>query len=310
MRISTNTIFEQGSAKISDLQSAVVTTQQQLATSKRILTPADDPVAAAQVLNITQTQSMNTQFATNRQAATNSLSTVENALSSATDQLQSLKTLAISAGDGSLTSTQRTAIATQLRQGFDSLLSLANATDGTGNYVFGGYQTATPPFVKTTTVVAGVTVTGAQYVGDQGQRQLQVDSTSQMNISESGPGIFQTGTQDIFKTLNDFATVLEDPTSTDAQVTAALQTANTNIGATLDNVLTARASTGSKLQTLTSLDSYGSNLDVQYSQSLSSLQDLDYAKAASLLAQQNLTLQAAQQSFVKITNLSLFNYIN
>ncbi|MDR3390453.1 MAG: flagellar hook-associated protein FlgL [Sulfuriferula sp.] len=310
MRISTSSIFEQGSAKISDLQSAVVTTQQQLATSKRILTPADDPVAAAQVLNITQTQSMNTQFATNRQAATNSLSSVENSLSSATDQLQSLKTLVISAGDGTLTSTQRAAIATQLRQGFDSLLSLANATDGTGNYVFGGYKTATPPFVKTTTVVAGVTITGAQYVGDQGQRQLQVDTTSQMNISESGPGIFQTGTQDIFKTLDDFATVLENPASTTSQITTALQTANTNIGATLDNVLTARASTGSKLQTLTSLDSYGSNLDVQYSQSLSSLQDLDYAKAASLLAQQNLTLQAAQQSFVKITNLSLFNYIN
>lgn len=310
MRISTSTLYEQGSTKISDLQSALVTTQQQLATGKRMLTPADDPNAAAQVLDLTQSQSVNTQFATNRQNATTSLSAVDGALSSATDLLQSLKTLTVTAGNPGMTSTQFASIASQFRQGFDSLMSLANATDGSGNYLFGGYHTSTPPFVKTSTVVGGVTVTGAQYVGDQGQRQLQVGSSRQLGISESGPGIFQTGAQDIFKTLDAFATVLENPASTSSQITTALQTANTNISATMDNVLTARASAGSKLQELDSLNSYGSNLNLQYSQSLSTLQDLDYAKAATQLAQQQTTLQAAQQSFVKISNLSLFNYIN
>lgn len=319
MRISTSTIYEQGSAKISDLQSSLVNTQQQLSTGKRILTPADDPIAAAQVLDITQSQLINAQFATNRQYASGSLNTVEGALSSTTSLLQDLKTLVISAGNPALSDADRGYIATEIRGRFDDLLALANSTDGTGNYVFAGYRTASAPFVKTSTVVSGVTVTGAQYVGDQGKRQLQVDTTRQLDISQPGQVIFQTGTQDIFKTLDDLATLLETPGSTTLLVTApntvndltvGLETANGNITATLDNVLSARALVGSNLKELDSLDSYGSDRDLQYSQNLSNLQDLDYAKAISQLTQQQTTLQAAQQSFVRITSLSLFNYIN
>lgn len=318
MRISTSTLYEQGSAKISDLQSSLVNTQQQLSTGKRILTPADDPVAAAQVLDITQSQAINSQFATNRLYASASLNTVEGALSSTTSLLQDLKTLVISAGNPSLSDADRGYIAAEIRGRFDDLLALANTTDGSGNYIFGGYHTSSAPFVKTSTVVSGVTVTGAQYVGDQGQRQLQVDTTRQIGISESGQAIFQNGTQDIFKTLDDLATLLETPGSTTLLVTppntvndltVGLEQANGNITASIDNVLSARASVGSKLKELDSLDSYGSDRDIQYSQNLSNLQDLDYAKAISELTMQQTTLQAAQQSFVRITSLSLFNYI-
>ena len=52
MRISTSMIFQQGAAKISDLQTNLVKTQQQLSTGRRILTPADDPVAAARALDV------------------------------------------------------------------------------------------------------------------------------------------------------------------------------------------------------------------------------------------------------------------
>jgi len=74
-------------------------------------------------------------------------------------------------------------------------------------------------------------------------------------------------------------------------------------------VLTVRASVGSRLRELDSLNSAGSSRDIQYSQTLSQLQDVDYAKAISQLTQQQTTLQAAQQSFVKIAGLSLFNYL-
>ncbi|MDX5385838.1 MAG: hypothetical protein LPK24_04815, partial [Marinobacter sp.] len=42
---------------------------------------------------------------------------------------------------------------------------------------------------------------------------------------------------------------------------------------------------------------------------LSGVEDLDYAEAISRFQQQLVTLQAAQQSFVKIQGLSLFNFI-
>lgn len=52
MRISTNTIFDMGSRQIGELQSGLVKTQQQISTNRRILTPADDPVAAANALGM------------------------------------------------------------------------------------------------------------------------------------------------------------------------------------------------------------------------------------------------------------------
>ena len=304
MRISTSTIYQQGAARISDVQTNLVKTQQQLSTGRRILTPADDPVAAARALDVTQSQSVNAQYATNRQAAVSSLTAVDNTLASVTSVLQDAKTLTVNAGNGSLSNSDRSSLATQLSSDLDQLLGLANTTDGIGNYLFSGYQTGTQPFVKT--------ATGAQYNGDQGQRQVQVDSSRQMAVSDSGQAIFQGNHQDIFKTLTDLVTLLQTPVVTvadAANLTAGLATANGNIDQSLNNVLTVRASVGSRLKELDSLDSVGSSRDIQYSQTLSQLQDVDYAKAISQLTQQQTTLQAAQQSFVKISGLSLFNYL-
>ncbi len=304
MRISTSTIYQQGAARISDVQTNLVKTQQQLSTGRRILTPADDPVAAARALDVTQSQSVNAQYATNRQAAVSSLTAVDNTLASVTSVLQDAKTLTVNAGNGSLSNSDRSSLATQLSSDLDQLLGLANTTDGIGNYLFSGYQTGTQPFVKT--------ATGAQYNGDQGQRQVQVDSSRQMAVSDSGQAIFQGNHQDIFKTLTDLVTLLQTPVVTAADaanLTAGLATANGNIDQSLNNVLTVRASVGSRLKELDSLDSVGSSRDIQYSQTLSQLQDVDYAKAISQLTQQQTTLQAAQQSFVKISGLSLFNYL-
>jgi flagellar hook-associated protein 3 FlgL len=41
----------------------------------------------------------------------------------------------------------------------------------------------------------------------------------------------------------------------------------------------------------------------------STIEDLDYAEAASRLSQQSVTLQAAQQAFVRVQGLNLFNYL-
>ena len=122
----------------------------------------------------------------------------------------------------------------------------------------------------------------------------------------------QPGNQNIFETLTDIINVLNTPAS-DAtarkNLTNALDQANNNVDASLSNVLTASAQVGSSIQEATSLDTVGNATGVAYSQSLSSIQDLDYAKAITTLSQQQTTLQAAQQSFVKISGLSLFNYI-
>ena len=49
--------------------------------------------------------------------------------------------------------------------------------------------------------------------------------------------------------------------------------------------------------------------NLQLKETLSELQDLDYAEAISRLNIQMLALQAAQQTFAKTQSMSLFNYL-
>jgi flagellar hook-associated protein 3 FlgL len=304
MRISTQHLFESGAARLGELQSGLVKTQQQVSTGRRILAPSDDPVAAARALEVTQTQSLNTQYGVNRQYAKSTLGEVDGVLASVIELIQNVKTTAIAAGGPLLTDAERTAQATGLSASLQQLVGLANSRGATGNYLFSGFQSNTPAFVQS--------VTGATYQGDLEQPLTQVDATRQMAVSSPGQTIFQGGGQDLFKTLTDLVTLLQTPVVTaldQENLSDGLTTANANFQKALDNVSTVRVSVGSRLQELDALDSAGEDRALQYSQILSELQDLDYTQALTQLSQQQITLEAAQQSFVKISGLSLFNYL-
>ena len=269
--------------------------------SSDLLTPADDPVAAARALDITQSQSINARHGVNRQSAKSALGAVEGTLSGVTALLQDVKTTVIAAGNATLSNTERGFMATELRGRLDELLGMANSRDALGNYLFSGFQTATPAFSKDPASGA------VRYDGDQGQRLIQVDTARQMAVSNPGQAVFQGGGQDVFATLNALIVQLETPGT--AGLDATLATANGDLDLALNNVLTVRASIGSRLQEIDALDNAGEDRKLQYSQELSELQDLDYAQALTQLSQQQLTLEAAQKSFVKTSGLSLFNFL-
>ncbi len=404
MRISTNTIYESGGARISDLQVSLNRTQQQIASGRRILNPSDDPIGSARALVISQTDAVNDQYAVNRKNATNTLSIAEDTLSNVTTVLHNVKTLVVSAGNGTLTDQERGYIANELQGSLDQLFGFANATDGTDAYLFSGFSSTIAPYTKTQG--------GAQYNGDQGPRFLQVDTSRQIPISDIGSAIFgnirtsagqfnvrpnpsnvgqavataainvpttanltgnnyevafdgtganftitnkttgvvvvpstaytspqtvtvdgmditltntpgapgpddkfsiQPGNQNIFETLTDLINTLKSPAGNVPQkleLTANLSQANSNIDKSLSNVLLARTGLGTALKELENLNNAGESMGVIYKQELSALQDLDYAKAITELNQNQVVLQAAQQSFVTTSSLSLFNYIN
>jgi flagellar hook-associated protein 3 FlgL len=183
LRLSTNAIYNAGTSQLNTLQSQIAKTQMQLSTNKRNLTAADDPIATARALEVTQSQSMNTQFATNRSNANASLSLVDKSLGDVTGQIQDIQTLIVTAGNGGYDASNREALATELEGRLTDLIGLANTADGTGGYLFSGYASTTQPFSKTPT--------GAAYQGDQGQRTLQVGSSRKMAISETGSAIFE-----------------------------------------------------------------------------------------------------------------------
>ena len=118
----------------------------------------------------------------------------------------------------------------------------------------------------------------------------------------------------IFKAISDLITALNTPigagnAAQSAALSASLSTAMGYFDRGLDNVLTIRSSLGLRLNEIDALESAGEDLGLQFKQTLSGLQDVDYNKAVSDLTQQQISLQAAQKSFLKISELSLFNYI-
>jgi flagellar hook-associated protein 3 FlgL len=306
MRVSTSQLYEQGISTLNKQTSQYMKLQNQLATGRRVLTPSDDPVASARALEVTQSKNLNTQYTQNQGAATDALNQEESSLASLGDTLQNIRDRVVQAGNASLDDSQRKMIATDLRAQFNQLLSIANTQDSSGQYLFAGYRGATQPFSG----AVGIPVT---YAGDQGARALQVSASRTMPISNSGDQVFMDipesggGKQSVFDTVDQLITAIETPGG--AGLSTAVPTGLANIDFALDNALSIRADVGSRLAEVTSLGNAGSNLDLQYSTTLSRLQDLDYNSAVSEAAKLQATLGAAQKVFLQTSQLSLFQYL-
>ncbi len=184
MRVSSNQIFDTGLLGVTRNQADLYKLQSQLATGRRILTPADDPVASAQALVVAQSQSLNTQYIDAQGNAKAQLVSIEGQLNALTDLLQNVRERLVQAGNATLSAADRQAIGTELQTRLEALVALSNATDGSGDFMFSGFMSGTRPF-------AGDPATNAVgYFGDSGERKLQVDSSRQMSISVAGDDLF------------------------------------------------------------------------------------------------------------------------
>lgn len=305
MRVSTSMIFDAGVSSMNKQSASLLQIQQQIASGRRILRPSDDPVAAARALEVTQSKDILTQYSTNQDNANAVLSIEETQLSSLNDMMIRLKELAITAGGPSMTATNLKGIAVELRARYNQLLGIANAADGQGQFLFSGYQGSVKPFSGTVDQLNAAAANEITYGGDDGQRRLQVSATRQIEVSDPGSDVFmRTGNgESVFKSLATFIGQLE------ANDVSGVTGAITKFDLANDNILRVRASIGSRMNELESLGYLNQDLSVQYDQTLSKLQDLDYAKAISDLTLKKNQLEAAQQSFSKISQLSLFNYL-
>lgn len=398
MRISTSQIFSQGLNAILDQQAGVAKAQLQVATGKRILTPADDPAAAKEILDLNDALAQTRQFADSAGDASSRLSFEDNVLASATNVLQRVRELALQGNNATVTGLDRQAIARELEQRLAELLGLANSRDGNGEYLFAGFATLTEPFVADN---AG----NFNYQGDQGQRELQIapsfriaDSNPgsevfqailtgngtfavQDNTANTGSGIIAPGSvvdlslwvpdtytitfltpttfevrdsglalitggayvsgaaisfngiqtdikgapaagdtftvsastnQDVFTTVQNLVTAfntLSDNPIGRTQLSNAVNRVLTNIDQAFDNLSQVRASIGARLNAIESENNVNADFELLLQQDLSRIENADLAEVITLLNQRLTTLEAASQSFVRVQNLSLFNFI-
>jgi len=404
MRISSNLFFKTGLNSINAQQSDLVHLYKQVGSGKRMVTPSDDPLAAAQAINVSQTLAMSERYAANRQVASRNLGMQENVLNSVTLQLQDVKTRLIEAGNGSWADIDRATLAEVLETARDGLLNLANSTDGNGQYLFSGALGKTAAFSDT-----GV------YQGSDHARLIQVDQTRQIDSADIGSNIFSraapgtvgyvvvagenngdtggdarfgvvtvtdtsgpaygndvrieftsateyevyingvaAGTEtydpttgvvlggaygvemkltggpsagdefrlatlqssmssddlNLFTALDDIIASLRTPTDgpvSEANLENSLRSAMQRVDVIYNNVLSVRASAGTRMNEIDALQANGGMRIMEYKGQLSELEDLDYYTAITQLQLRTTALEAAATAFQKIQNTSLFN---
>ncbi len=300
MRISTGQWYRQGVSAMLNSQADLSKTQLQLATGQRMLAPSDDPAAATKVLELDQLLSSVSQYQRNGDAAEARLRREENVLEGVGDIMQRVRELAVRATNGSLSAGDRQAISAEVREHLNGLMGLANATDTNGEYIFSGYRTDVPAFVDDG---AG----NFTYQGDQGQRLLQIGSARHVTTGDPGDSVFMGiddgngGVSDVFSIVHDFITDLDNNTPSGATLTA--------LDNAMDQIQTVRTKIGGRMNAIENQHGINDSFGLVMEQNRSILEDLDYGEAVSRLQQQELILQASQQSFMKVEGLSLFNYL-
>ena len=296
MRISTNTIYQLSTSQMTALQEKISQTSQQASTGKKVMTPQDDPVGSAKLLEAKQAISINDQYAVNRNALKYTIGIANVALNGIQDTMQSMNEQIVNLGKGVLNSSNRQAIALTLQSQLDHLVSLSNTKDAAGHYIFSGYKSDT----------ASINASTYAYDGDDNNAVIQVDSSTQLGLGVNADTMFSEG---FLAQIKASIIVLSNASSADDDIAESITDLTSDFNASQTTVSAAQVTLGTTENRLTSMDSIGSERNLTYKDTVSSLEDIDYNKVLSDLARQQLQLQVAQKTFTQISNLSIFNYI-
>lgn len=306
MKISTGQIFERAVTQMTTQQAKLAQMQTQLASGKEIVQPSDDPDKAGIIQRLNSAYKRQEVYETSLDSVNNRLVAEESALMGTDNILQRLRELAVRASSDTLTAPDRKIIAIEVSTLKDAVVALANTQDITGNYVFSGSMTKTIPF---TVDGAGATL----YKGDD--RYVEVDVSEQLRLSMNRPGneVFASVVRQepgvdprrvsFFSVIDDFVTALNN------NQTAGVQRSLAEVSEMSENLSGSLADVGSRMLVVDSQREMLSDAKLRYKTLLSGVEDLDYAKAVTALSAEMLSLEAAQSSFAKISQLSLFNYM-
>lgn len=175
--------------------------QNQLATGKKIRSPADDPSAATnQMYFRTRVAELN-QFEINLVDAKSRLDHVDGELASVTDILQRVRELTVQAANGTYQGDDgfelKNAIAKEIDQHLRGMIEIANGRDATGRPLFGGHVTERLPFEAIEANLPGLKgvdvknwITTVQYRGDIGRQLHEVERSQYIDTNIPGNKAF------------------------------------------------------------------------------------------------------------------------
>jgi flagellar hook-associated protein 3 FlgL len=185
MRLSNNLMYQNNLSSILDNQSEVNKAMQQVTTQKKVLSASDDPSATARAILYTDRIEINEQYAKNLTMLESRLGTQESVLTNIKDSLTRAYTLAIRAGNASVTDVDKTAIAEEIKAIQESVMDLMNSKTEDGRFIFSGYQDSTQTYIQDP-------LTGKYtYQGDQGEHKIKVAEGVELRSSDNGFDVFE-----------------------------------------------------------------------------------------------------------------------
>lgn len=185
MRLSTGQIFNKGIDSILESQERVTKAQDKITSQTHLLTPSEDPAATAQVMRLNEKIELTAQYEANGIVLENRLNAEEVSLNALKVAMDRIKVLVIQAGNGSLSDADRTGISFELQTIQDEVFDLMNTKDSNGDFIFSGFQSNVQPFVFNQTTQT------YDYMGDEGELNLQVSSSVTLSSNDNGKKLFE-----------------------------------------------------------------------------------------------------------------------
>ncbi len=306
MKISTSQMFDNSVTQMNRQQAKVAEMQAKLASGKQLINASDDAEKSNVIQRLKSAMSRNDMYEKTLDRADNRLAAEESALISAENILQRIRQLAVSGNTDTLSISEKEIIAGEINSLSEELLSLANTKDANGNYVFAGSSVDSEAFALDDN---GVVV----YQGDKTQTSVDVSDQRSLVLNRPGDEVFISVDRladdgeiikiGFFEMLSDFTAALTE--DNDTNLARGLE----EITTVTENISMSLADLGSRMNTVGTQRDILEDTKMRYQDLLSNEEDLDYASAVTKLSAELLSLEAAQASFAKISQLSLFNYL-
>lgn len=299
MQISTKLFNEQSIARFNKQTAAIQDIQSKISTGKNILNASDDPTAAANLSFAKEQMTAIEKFKSNIEQANTRMTMAENTLNDVSTVLTRIYELAIQGRNDSYTAQDRASIAIEIGQLKETMVGLTSAKDHKNDFLFSGFKVKTVPF---TTNLDG-TVT---YNGDRGVHSVQISETMKMNTSMDGGSVFlrvktDTGRQSVFDIVSKIETDLTAGFVDESSIG--------EMNAAIDHIAVQRSMAGAQINKGEIQLSAIERRIVLMKEKVSGMEDADLSQLVTELQSKMTSRDAAQQSFVKIGQQSLFDFI-
>ena len=299
MPISTRVYNDLAMSTLNRITGDIQGIQQRIATGRTILKTSDDPAVGAKVSFTKDQKILLERYNSNIVRAQNRLSQAESAVGIGVNVLQRVYELGIQARNGTNNAGDRKVIAMEVRNLRDQMLSLANSRDTNGQYIFAGYKVDSKPFVADEN---GDVV----HMGDRGVHELQISDNQRISTSLDGADVFirvpgEEAVETVFATLDSMVSSLESGEMEDEHID--------RVNRALDHFSLQQTKLGSQMNRADLQREVNDKRLLLMDEDISNLEDADIAKLVTELQAKLVSRNAAQQTFIKIAQDNLFNYI-